>query len=207
MSDLNQLLSSVLNENTVAQIGEQLGVDQNQANSAIQLALPALLGALNKNAQSEDGAQGIMNALSKDHDGCILDMLPQFLGNASQGPGAAILGHILGAKQPQMEQQIGQHSGLNPAIIGKLMVILAPILMGALGRSQNQQAQQQQAGGGLGNLISILGGATQQHQQQAQQSNNPLMQILGNVLDRDGDGNMQNEAMNIGKSILGNLFK
>ncbi|MBK9355516.1 MAG: hypothetical protein IPN09_16570 [Bacteroidetes bacterium] len=44
MSDLNQLLSSVLNENTVAQIGEQLGVDQNQAGNAIQLALPALLG-------------------------------------------------------------------------------------------------------------------------------------------------------------------
>lgn len=206
MSDLNQLLSSVLNENTVAQIGEQLGVDQNQAGNAIQLALPALLGALNKNAQSEDGAQGIMNALNKDHDGGILDMLPQFLGNASQGPGAAILGHILGAKQPQMEQQIGQHSGLNPAMVGKLLTILAPILMGALGKSQ-QQAPQQQSGGGLGNLISILGGATQQHQQQAQQNNNPLMQILGNVLDRDGDGNIQNEAMNIGKSILGNLFK
>ena len=206
MSDLNQLLSSVLNENTVAQIGEQLGVDQNQAGNAIQLALPALLGALNKNAQSEDWAQGIMNALSKDHDGGILDMLPQFLGNASQGPGAAILGHILGAKQPQMEQQIGQHSGLNPAMVGKLLTILAPILMGALGKSQ-QQAPQQQSGGGLGNLISILGGATQQHQQQAQQNNNPLMQILGNVLDKDGDGNIQNEAMNIGKSILGNLFK
>lgn len=206
MSDLNQLLSSVLNENTVAQIGEQLGVDQNQAGNAIQLALPALLGALNKNAQSEDGAQGIMNALSKDHDGGILDMLPQFLGNASQGPGAAILGHILGAKQPQMEQQIGQHSGLNPAMVGKLLTILAPILMGALGKSQ-QQAPQQQSGGGLGNLISILGGATQQHNQQAQQNNNPLMQILGNVLDKDGDGNIQNEAMNIGKSILGNLFK
>ncbi|MBK7505183.1 MAG: DUF937 domain-containing protein [Bacteroidetes bacterium] len=206
MSDLNQLLSSVLNENTVAQIGEQLGVDQNQAGNAIQLALPALLGALNKNAQSEDGAQGILNALSKDHDGGILDMLPQFLGNASQGPGAAILGHILGAKQPQMEQQIGQHSGLNPAMVGKLLTILAPILMGALGKSQ-QQAPQQQSGGGLGNLISILGGATQQHQQQAQQNNNPLMQILGNVLDKDGDGNIQNEAMNIGKSILGNLFK
>ncbi|MBL0288667.1 MAG: DUF937 domain-containing protein [Bacteroidetes bacterium] len=206
MSDLNQLLSSVLNENTVAQIGEQLGVDQNQAGNAIQLALPALLGALNKNAQSEDGAQGILNAISKDHDGGILDMLPQFLGNASQGPGAAILGHILGAKQPQMEQQIGQHSGLNPAMVGKLLTILAPILMGALGKSQ-QQAPQQQSGGGLGNLISILGGATQQHHQQAQQNNNPLMQILGNVLDKDGDGNIQNEAMNIGKSILGNLFK
>lgn len=206
MSDLNQLLSSVLNENTVAQIGEQLGVDQNQAGNAIQLALPALLGALNKNAQSEDGAQGILNAISKDHDGGILDMLPQFLGNASQGPGAAILGHILGAKQPQMEQQIGQHSGLNPAMVGKLLTILAPILMGALGKSQ-QQAPQQQSGGGLGNLISILGGATQQHNQQAQQNNNPLMQILGNVLDKDGDGNIQNEAMNIGKSILGNLFK
>ena len=206
MSDLNQLLSSVLNENTVAQIGEQLGVDQNQAGNAIQLALPALLGALNKNAQSEDGAQGMLNAISKDHDGGILDMLPQFLGNASQGPGAAILGHILGAKQPQMEQQIGQHSGLNPAMVGKLLTILAPILMGALGKSQ-QQAPQQQSGGGLGNLISILGGATQQHQQQAQQNNNPLMQILGNVLDKDGDGNIQNEAMNIGKSILGNLFK
>lgn len=206
MSDLNQLLSSVLNESTISQIGQQLGVDQNQASSAIQLALPALLGALNKNAQSEDGAQNIMNALTKDHDGSILDMLPQFLGNASQGPGAAILGHILGAKQPQMEQQIGQHSGLNPAMVGKLLTILAPILMGALGKSQGQQSQQQSSGG-LGGLISILGGATQQHQQQAQQSNNPLMQILGNVLDRDGDGNIQNEAMNIGKSILGNLFK
>ncbi|MBK7139871.1 MAG: hypothetical protein IPH74_12985 [Bacteroidetes bacterium] len=47
----------------------------------------------------------------------------------------------------------------------------------------------------MGNLISILGGATQQHQQQAQQNNNPLMQILGNVLDKDGDGNIQKQKL------------
>ena len=201
MSELNGLLQSVLNEEAIAQIGGQLGVDSNQAAQAINLALPTLLGALNKNAQSEQGAESLANALNKDHDGGILDMLPQFLGNASQGPGAAILGHILGGKQQQVQQQIGQHTGMNPQAVGQLLITLAPIIMGALGKQQRQQ----NAGGNLGNLIQILGGAQQQQQQQ--QSNNPFMQILGRVLDQDGDGSMQDDAMNMGAKILGNLFK
>ena len=88
---------------------------------------------------------------------------------------------------------------MNHQAVCQLLITLAPIIMGALGK----QHRQQYAGGNLGNLIQILGGA----QQQQQQSNNPFMQILGRVLDQDGDGSMQDDAMNMGAKILGNLFK
>ena len=67
--DLQQLLGGELGEQVTGLISNQLGIDQNQAQSAIGLALPTLLNALNKNASTEDGAAALTNAIAGKHNG------------------------------------------------------------------------------------------------------------------------------------------
>jgi hypothetical protein len=81
----------------------------------------------------------------------------------------------------------------------QLMMMLAPMIMGFLGKKQQTTAQS-----GGGGILDILN----QVQQQAtpQQSGNPSLDMLKQMLDKNGDGNVQQEVMDLGKKILGGLF-
>jgi hypothetical protein len=189
--NLSGLLNDTLSGDTVSQISEQLGTDEATTSNAIQSALPMLLGALAHNSQTEEGAVSLNNALG-DHDGSILDNLGGFLGNFGAGPGAGILGHIFGGAQDTAERQVSQASGLDMSKVGPLLMMLAPIVMGALGRGQRQ------TGIGAGDLAGILGGAAQQTS-----SGSPLMGILGQVLDRDRDGSAVDDVVGMLGGLLG----
>jgi hypothetical protein len=189
--NLTELLNGALNGDTVNQISQQIGADQATTSSAIQSALPMLLGALANNSSTEDGAVSLHNALGA-HDGSILDDLGGFLGNYASGPGAGILGHILGGSQGVAEGQVSQASGLDMSKVGPLLMMLAPIVMGALGRGQRE------SGAGVGDLAGILSGAAQQTG-----SNSPLMGILGQVLDRDRDGSAVDDIAGMIGGLLG----
>ena len=86
----------------------------------------------------------LFGALSRDHDGSLLDDIGGFLGGSLGGAkaaaGAAILGHILGGKQGSVETGLSRASGLDGATIAKLLPLLAPIVMGVLGRLSRQQS-------------------------------------------------------------------
>jgi hypothetical protein len=190
--NITDLLSGALGGDAVSQISQQLGADEGTTGNAIQAALPMLLGAMANNSASEEGAVSLQNALGA-HDGSILNDLAGFLGNASAGPGAGILGHVFGGAQGVAEQQVSQASGLDMGKVGPLLAMLAPIVMGALGSSQRQ------SGFGAGDLAGILSGAAQQSG-----SSSPLMGILGQVLDRDRDGSAVDDVVGmIGGMLAG----
>jgi hypothetical protein len=190
--NLTGLLNDALNDNTIGQISQQLGTDQSTANNAIQAALPMLLGGLARNSASEGGASALAGALDRDHDGSILDDLGGFLGNYSSGSGAGILGHVFGGAQGAVEQSVSQASGLDMGKVGPLLVMLAPIVMGAIGRTQRQ------SGIGAGDLAGLLGGATQQ-----MGSGSGLMDMLSSVLDRDKDGSAIDDMAGMLGGLLG----
>jgi hypothetical protein len=100
------------------------------------------------------------------------------LSNPQVAEGAAILGHILGAKEPVVNQGLAQSSQLNSDQVGQLMQIAAPLVMGALGK------EQQQNGFNTNDLASFLG--TQQQIDAAAKPN--MMQTINAVLDFDHDG-------------------
>ncbi len=175
--NLTGLLSDALNDNTIGQISQQIGADEGTTTNAIQAALPMLLGGLANNSASEAGATSLAGALERDHDGSILDNLGALFGDPSSGQGAGILGHIFGGGQRTIEDGVSQASGLDMSKVGPLLMMLAPIVMGALGRTQRQQ------GIGAGDLAGLLGGATQQVG-----ASSGLLGVLSSVLDRDHDG-------------------
>ena len=87
---------------------------------------------------------------------------------------------------------MGQATGLQQPQIGKLLLVLAPIVMAALARRQQSRpatADQAPPTGGAGSLPDVL----QQEAQDAQQrAPSGLGGLLG-MLDRDGDGNPLND--------------
>ena len=185
MAPLIDLVSEQLSGPRLSQISRQLGIPEQQTREALPAALAALTGAMAQNASHPQGAQQLSNALSRDHDGSILDSLDDFLGGGSNlgagsnfGAGASILGHVLGGRQQKVETNLGRATGLNAATMSQLLMLLAPIVLGALGRRQRQQ------GLDPGGLSDLLGGESRR----AAEANPQARRGLGALLDRDGDG-------------------
>lgn len=190
------LVNRQLDDNAISQISRQLGADPGTTRQAVPAALTALLGGLSQNAANPAGAQQLAGALSRDHDGGILDDLAGFLGGASggQGAGAGILGHIFGNRQPNVASRVGQASGLDSSQAMKLLMLLAPLVLGALGKAQRQK------GLDSGGISDILGQERRRVEQNQPQSGG----LLNVLLDRDGDGSIMDDIAGMAGGFFGN---
>lgn len=176
----------------ISMISKQLGADDNATQSAIAGALPLLISALAKNSSTPEGANSLVNALDKDHDGGILDNLSGLISNPGASSGAGILKHLLGGNQAVAEQGVSQASGLNTAQAGQLLITLAPIVMGFLGK------QKQEQGLDVSTLAGFLGGEKEKAQTAAPSG----LGMLANLLDMDHDGSPVDDVL----GMLGKFF-
>ena len=161
---------------------------------AMSAAMPALLGALARNASSGSGAEALASALSRDHDGGILDDLTGFLGKGDTSAGDGILGHVLGANRDNVAAGVSRSSGLDVSAVQKLLPMLAPVVLGMLGREQ--RAQSLDASG----LASMLG-------QESRADERAAPGLVSSLLDADGDGSVLDDVARIGSGLLGGLLK
>ncbi len=206
-----QVLQGQLSDDVLGQLSQQIGAEKEQTATAANGIFASLLGGLANNAAASGGGMGMLgDLLDRDNDGSILDdLMGMVMGGGQQqqqaNSGLGVLGSILGDRQEAAAQHIGQSSGLNVNQVMQLMPVLAPILMGVLGRTRNQggldlgslaglisgSAQNAQQGG-FGDLLgSVLGGVMggqqqqeQQQQQQAPQGNDMMAQVLGGIFGR-----------------------
>lgn len=193
--DLQQLMNGAIGQQATQLISSQLGIDANQAQSAVGLALPTLLNALNKNASTNEGAASLYNAITKDHaNGGVEDLVGMAQNALSSGEGSSILKHILGGLQPNVENAISQNAGIGGGQAGQILQILAPLVLKTLG---NQTQSQGLDIGGLAGLLTNV--VSNQQQQTAPQQND----IISQLLDRDKDGSVIDDVA----GLLGNLFK
>lgn len=189
------MLSQQLGGDVVKQMSAQLGADEGTVNNAIAAALPMLLGGLTRNSANPQGADALASALARDHDGSILDDLVGFLGSGNAGAGPNILGHIFGGKTDAMASVLGKASGMNAGSAASLLAMLAPLVLGVLGRTQRQ--------GGLdaGGLADMLGTERSRLEQST-----PGFSGLARMLDFDGDGQFMDDVGQIA-GVLGQLFR
>ncbi len=171
------------------------GADEEQTKGALGAALPAILGAMAQNAGTRDGADSLFGALQKDHDGSILDNLGGFLGSPNTDDGDGILGHVFGNNRPQVEQKIAEQSGLDVGTIVKFLPVIAPIIMGFLGKTTRQNNLD---AGGLSNALQV-------ERKEVEAGGFDLGGILG-MLDADRDGDVKDDVMKMGGSWLKRLF-
>jgi hypothetical protein len=191
---LLETLQQRLGGQAVEQISRKLGADPGTTGNAIDAALPLLLAAVARNASSPPQAQSLATAVANDHDGSVLDDVPGYLSQADAGPGAGILRHVLGGNQPTVERGLSQTTGLDAGKAGQLLMMLAPLVMGALGRAK------QERGLDAGGLSNLLAGERENLNQAAP----GVMGMLGRFLDRDGDGSVIDDLTGMLGKTLGN---
>lgn len=197
--DLNDLFKTVMSGGIADQIGKVAGVeDSQQAESAVGSIFSSILGGIQNNVSTQEGAESLDKALDNDHDGSLLDNLSGLLGgvfqpdNAKTTNGVGILGHVFGNNQGNVAQAVSQQTGIDAGKIMNMMVMIAPIVMGLLGKAKKTTGMD---AGGLVNILgSVLGG---------QAGSNPILSVLGGIL---GGGQQQQQQAN-GGGILDDLLK
>lgn len=194
---LLDMLQDQLSGEQAAQVSKRIGVDQAAGQKAIGAALPALMAALAGNARRKEGAASLAGALERDHDGSILDDLSGFLSRGDTKEGEGILRHALGARRPAVESEVARQTGLDTKAVSGLLPLLAPLVMGALGR------QKRQAGLDPSGLASMLAGEGQRAKEVAPGG----LSLLGSLLDDEGDGLDAGDLADAGKKFLGGLLR
>ncbi|MBB3798254.1 DUF937 domain-containing protein [Xanthomonas arboricola] len=198
-ASLTDQLAAQLQGPQLQQLASRLGIAPEQAQSAVQTALPLLMGALGRNSQQAGGTDALLGALQRDHAGSpdIGSLLGTLLGGSTsgaQGNGAGIVGHLFGDRAPQAAAGLGQATGLETGKANQLLQLLAPIVMAYLAKRFL---------GGNADASSQLGPALAQEQQRAS-SDTGINGLLGSVLDQDGDGKLGlGDVMKLGGSLFG----
>ncbi|MBV9878983.1 MAG: DUF937 domain-containing protein [Gemmatirosa sp.] len=130
--NLIDLVQQHLGPAELQNVGQQIGADPSQIQSAVQAALPMLLDGMAQTARQPGGADAVAGAM-QDH-ATLLG------GLGGLGGLGSVLGSILGGRQPGVESGVQQASGLNSSQTRQLLAILAPIVLAALARHRQQAA-------------------------------------------------------------------
>jgi len=196
MGSLLDLLQQQIGDGEIRRMSRTLDADEDQVRKATAGALPLLVSALARNAEDPGEARSLAGALERDHDGSLLDQVSSFLGQGDAGDGFGILGHVLGGRQQAAERGVAQASGLDMAKVGRLLALLAPIVMAALGKMKRERSM------GAGDLAGLLG-----RERETLASRTGGQDLLSSLLDADKDGQVIDDALEAGMGLLGGFLK
>ena len=140
-------------------LSRELGVSEGQAASGAEALLPAILGGFKKQAQGAGGAEGLGAILGQLGGGGLLDnvLSPE---PTDVGRGNEVLGQIFGSKDVSrtVAQNASAHSGLDPALLRKMLPMLAMLVGGFLARQGGAAGGGDRPASGAGGLGGLLGG-------------------------------------------------
>lgn len=159
-------------------LARELGVSEAQAASGAAALIPALMGGFKKQAQAQPtGLNGLGSLLGQLGGGGLLEQVlaPE---PTDVGLGNAVLNQIFGSKDVSrtVAQNAASTSGLDPALIKKMLPILAMLVAGYMSR---------QAGTGAPAAAKA-----------------PSSGGLASMLDMNGDGNMLDDILRLaGKAM------
>jgi outer membrane protein OmpA-like peptidoglycan-associated protein len=151
------LLQNQLNDNLLTKISGLLGENKSGVTSAVGSALPSILLGLMQKGSEPNGAASLIKMIQEGkHDGGILDNLGSVLGGGSAttdfvSSGKNLFGSLFGGKAGGITDLIASVSGISKNAIATLLGILAPIVMGFLGKTLKAQGSLNPAG-----LTSLL---------------------------------------------------
>lgn len=192
MNAITQNITQQLSGSAASTIAQRFGISETTANTAVQIGVPLILAALARNASQPQEAENLHKAVANDHDGSIFDNLMGYLRNPQSANGAGILGHVFGSQQPAVENNLAQATGLDQSSAGGLLETLAPLVMGSLGKAQQENGLD---ANGLSNLLK--------NQQQEAQDNAPdAMSMLSSMLDQNKDGSSMDDIQRMAASFF-----
>lgn len=201
----------------VDNLGQQFGLSNQQAASAIQALLPALSSGLKRNTASPEGLAALLGALNQGGHARYYEDQTVFAEQTVRQDGDRILGHVLGSREVSRAavERASAQTGIGGDILKQMLPYIAALVMGALskeGRNPLNDILGQVLGGGgsdsgdpFGSLAEVILGGSQPSggqpsgaqpgggQQQAGQGTPSAIDIFGSMLDADGDGSAMDD--------------
>jgi hypothetical protein len=177
-TNLVSYMMQFLTPDMIGRIAGALGLNRNDAQSGVTAVVPALLAAFSGLADKPGGAQSLVNTV-KQQSG-VLDNFASMIGGNNLSSfierGSSLLTSLLGSHdQSALTGAVARFAGLGQNKASSLLGMLAPVVMGLIGRQIGTR------GVDIGSLTSLL---ASQKEQIAQ----ALPNGLGELLDRTGLG-------------------
>ena len=109
MSGIINLLGGDLGKSLIEGLSSQTGQSKSNTSNLLNMAMPVLMQAMQRNAATPKGASGLLGALTEKHDGSILNDL------------GAIISGSAGTAKEKMDalEAAGVRVVVSPAEIGK----------------------------------------------------------------------------------------
>ncbi len=137
-------------------IARELGITEAQAANGAAALAPAILGGFKKQAQAQptglDGLGGLLGQLGGG--GLLDDVLAPKPTDVNRGND--VLGQIFGSKDVSrtVAQNAASQSGLDPALLKKMLPMLAMLVAGFMAKQGERRWRAgQPSGGGLGGVL------------------------------------------------------
>lgn len=195
-------LDEILKQLPIDDIAEKFGVSTDVARQAAEEGSAALVGGLAKNAETTEGSDAIEKALNR-HEGFSG---AKKIDDVDTVDGGKIVKHVFGDKETQVADELTKSEKTAGGIdFGKLLPILAPIVLGLIANANKGKSADGESGGGLGDVLGgILGGGSS-----SSAGGGGLGDILGGLGGLFGGGSSSGGSSaggNVISDVLGGLF-
>lgn len=132
MDLLSLLMGSMTSGRSVKALSQKTGGSGTDINKLLVLALPVLVKALTKNAQSSQGASSLAGALNAHTSERSIE---HQIENADAADGMKILSNILGSNAGSVMDSLAGQSGLDSTQVASVLSNIAPALLSGLSAS------------------------------------------------------------------------
>jgi hypothetical protein len=142
-------------------VGGAIGVDETVARDALERLLTAVARRLNERAGDPAECQILLDVIANGGYQRYLDDARALLGRAAIGDGEQALVYLYGSVEVAREhaRSIGPPAGLDAEVFARLMTLAASLLLAAMARRLEQQANDRLAEGGPAAVLTGLGQA------------------------------------------------
>lgn len=145
------LMKQLMSGDNLSLMSKKVGTDDKSAKSVLEMGLPLLLGAMSNKASKPEGANAIMSSLAQVGSSNPMDSVASYIGGSGSSQGTDMLSSILGSNLQPIQQSISKSTGVPPAIVGKILSMALPLVLGSL--SKNSPTQNM----GSNDLSKLLG--------------------------------------------------
>ena len=163
--DLVSLLKEgIASEQSIAAISKRNNTSPDKVSAVMMAAVPMLISEMKKNAETDDGAKKLSNALDAHAVDDTSD-ISGFFDNVDMEDGAKILNHIMGSKNDteRVEKNLAAKTGLSKSQIAGILSLAAPLLLSYLGKEKKHEeaSASENKGSVLTSMLeSVLGGGS-----------------------------------------------
>ena len=132
INDISEMMGELNKESSIQALGSKTGVDASILPKLAVVAIPLILRALSKNAESKAGKDSLSDALEK-HKGQTKDVssIEDVFKKVDTDDGDKILDHAFGDKDKVVDQ-IAAQTGISKSEVAKVLASMAPMILGML---------------------------------------------------------------------------